>query len=306
MSIIDLKNISKVYKKGFLAVKVSAVTDLTFSVKTNRITGFVGPNGAGKTTTIKMITGLVKPTSGTVKINGLGSCKPESRKGVSYLSEQPYFYGHLTVKEALEFAANLLEFPSKKIDTEINRVLDIVEMSEKKLVKVKELSKGMQQRVNMAQALLGNPHTMILDEPMSGMDPPGRKLFRSIFSDLKQAGVTVFFSTHVLDDIEAVCDDVVVLSKGTLVYDGGVKELLDTGRIGMEMVVLGSIKDELGKLKEMGCSVSEKDDNSVVFVPENQDCTAVQKMLFLAGKSFLSIKTASKSLEDLLYQKTSE
>ncbi|HLV31932.1 MAG TPA: ABC transporter ATP-binding protein [Chitinispirillaceae bacterium] len=301
MNVIELKNISKTYRKGLRARKIPAVVNLTFSVKKNRVTGFVGPNGAGKTTTIKMITGLVRQSSGTVKINGIESFNPQSRQGVSYLSEQPCFYGHLTVNEALGFAANLLRISGKRIGLEIDRVLDIVEMVEKKPVKVKELSKGMQQRINMAQVLLGNPHTMVLDEPMSGMDPPGRKLFRSIFTELKKQGVTVFFSTHVLDDIEAICDDVIVLSKGELVYDGSVMDLLDTGRLGMEMVVFGTVKDEMESLNEIGCIVTEKNNNSIVFVPKDKDYKLVQHLLFSKGKSFVSIKSTSKSLQDLLY-----
>lgn len=302
MNIIELKDLTKVYRKGFRARKIPAVVNMNFSVKKNRVTGFVGPNGTGKTTTIKMITGLVRPTRGTVEINGVNSFSPHSRKGVSYLSEQPCFYGHLNVVEALSFAANLLGIPPKKIDSEIDRVLNIVEMAEKKTVKVKELSKGMQQRINMAQSLLGNPHIMVLDEPMSGMDPPGRKLFRSIFSDLKSQGKTIFFSTHVLDDIEAVCEDVVVLSKGKLVYSGGVKELLQTGYLGKEMVVSGGIETEKEALKDMGCSITQRDNDTVIFVPENKDYHAVQHFMFSKGRSFTSIKSSSKSLEELLYR----
>lgn len=237
MNVIELRNVSKFYRKDFWTPRLSAVTNLSISVKKGVVTGFVGPNGAGKTTTIKMIMGLIRPSEGKVSICGKDAFLPKSRKGVAYLCEQPYFYAHLTVSETLKFTADLLGLPSKSITDEIKSVLSVVELSEKNDVKVKELSKGMQQRLTMACALVGDPQILILDEPMSGMDPPGRRLFRKLFRDLVNKGKTIFFSTHVLDDIESVCDEVIVLSKGKLVFSGEVKTLLEKGFLGTDMVV---------------------------------------------------------------------
>lgn len=303
MNVIELKNISKIYLKGFWASKIPAVTDLTISVKKGIVTGFVGPNGAGKTTTIKMVMGLVRPSRGTVTICGSDASRPQSRKGVAYLSEQPYFYAHLTVAETLKFAANLIGLQSKKVIPEINRVLSIVELARKSNVRVKELSKGMQQRLTMAQALLGDPHTLILDEPMSGMDPPGRRLFRKLFRELVDSGKTIFFSTHVLDDIETVCDEVIVLSHGKLAFTGEVKTLLEKGFMGTEMTVSGLQQEDLDYLEKTGCEISGSDTTqNILFFPKECDLLKVQNYLSEKKVVFHSITKRAKSLEDLLYQ----
>lgn len=278
-----------------------AVTDLSISIKKGIVTGFVGPNGAGKTTSIKMIMGLVAPTRGTVFICGTDARKPASRKGIAYLSEQPYFYAHLTVGESLQFAANLIGIASKQIPAEISRVLSIVELSSQ--IKVKELSKGMQQRLSMAQALLGDPQVLILDEPMSGMDPPGRRLFRKLFRELVQTGKTIFFSTHVLDDIEMTCDEVIVLSKGKLAFAGEVKALLDEGFLGTEMTVSGIEQSDMEILENLGCRLhcSEKQ-HGLLFLPQECDLRKVQDYLFEKKKTIHTIARRSKPLDELLYQ----
>lgn len=302
MNAIELKNVSKFYRKDFWAPKASAVIDLTFSVNKGVITGFVGPNGAGKTTTIKMIMGLIRPSEGRVSICGKDAFLPASRKGVAYLCEQPYLYAHLTVFETLKFAADLLALPPKLITDEIKRVLSIVELSEKSNIKVKELSKGMQQRLTMASALLGDSQILILDEPMSGMDPPGRRLFRKLFRELGNKGKTIFFSTHVLDDIESVCDEVIVLSKGKLVFSGEVKTLLGRGFLGTEMVVSELKEQDIPILKQYGCVIGDWDGNQQhLFLPSECDLLKVQNFLFEKQIVLHSISRRSKSMEELLY-----
>ncbi|HEX3019696.1 MAG TPA: ABC transporter ATP-binding protein [Chitinispirillaceae bacterium] len=305
MNVIELKNVSKFYRKDFWASRISAVTDLTISVKKGIVTGFVGPNGAGKTTTIKMIMGLVRPSRGWVTLYGKDAFIPGSRKGVAYLCEQPYFYAHLSVSETLHFAADLLRLPPKAITSEISRVLSIVDLSSKRLVKVKELSKGMQQRLTMAQALLGDPQLLILDEPMSGMDPPGRRLFRKLFRELVDSGKTIFFSTHVLDDIESVCDEVIVLSRGKLAFSGEVKTILNSGFQGTEMVVSALQKQDIDVLVQHGCVVGSYDHSQInLFLPAEGDLMKVQNYLFQKNAVLYSVSRRAKSMEELLYQKT--
>jgi ABC-2 type transport system ATP-binding protein len=304
MNAIEVKNITKIYRKGVRGVKVPAVTDLSFSVNKGTITGFVGPNGAGKTTTIKMITGLAFPTAGNIHINGKDASEVKSRAGVAYLSEQPYFYTHLTVTEMLRFTAHLIELPPSSISGEIGRVLQLVEMAHKKDAKIKELSKGMQQRINMASTLLGSPTTLILDEPMSGMDPPGRRLFRKLIAQLHEEGSTLFFSTHVLEDIETLCDDVVVLQEGKLVYSGEVAALIEQGFIGIEMNT-GKLEEPVRKeLEEMGCTLTDRGAGNdwVVMVPKNRDPSRVQQYLYRHDCFPQSISRRSMTLETLLYQ----
>jgi ABC-2 type transport system ATP-binding protein len=306
MDAIEVKNITKIYRKGLRGIKIPAVTDLSFSVRKERITGFVGPNGAGKTTTIKMITGLVFPTSGCVVVSGKNASDPSARAGLSYLSEQPYFYAHLNVTEMLRFVARLLRLPAGTIAAEINRVLGLVELSHKARSKVKELSKGMQQRLNMAQALLGNPHTLVLDEPMSGMDPPGRRLFREILCKLRDEKKTLFFSTHVLDDIESVCDDVIVLEQGKCAYAGAVSTLLDEGFLGTE-IVTGSLSEEIReKVINAGCTIRQitTGDECVLFLEKNGDTAQILRLL--AGSSVYPqlVIRRTMTLETLLYHRT--
>lgn len=303
MSAIEIKNLSKFYKKDFWSKKNPAVMGLSFSIKEGVVTGFVGPNGAGKTTTIKMMMGLVKPSAGSISLGGIDSSKSVSRKNVAYLSEQPYFYGHLSVQETLRFSANLLKISSRKISSEIEKVLFLVELTGKENIKVKNLSKGMQQRLNMAQTLLGDPHTLILDEPMSGMDPPGRRLFRNLFNELASKGKTIFFSTHVLEDIESVCSEVVVLSKGRLSYCGKVSSLLANGFSGTDLLVGKLIEEEIQTLRESECVVSEPQKGKwKIFIPAEKDVLQIQKYLASHDKFCESITGRSMRLEDLLYK----
>lgn len=306
MDAVQLDSVTKTYRKGFRAVKVPAVIDCSFSVKKGRITGFVGPNGAGKTTTIKMIIGLVRPTAGRVLIGSIDAAKPNARTGVAYLSEQPYFYNHLTVYEALEFAAALSLIPRSSIATEISRVLQLVELSPTR-AKIKEFSKGMQQRLNMAQALLGNPHTLIFDEPMSGMDPPGRRLFRELLHALRSEGKTIFFSTHVLEDIESLGDDVVVLHQGRLTYAGGVEELLTQGFKGTD-IRTGPIPDACADaLKNIGCTLQPgQGDEQLLFVPKEVAIEAVQQLLRDRAVIYRAMERRALTLETMLYKNRSD
>jgi ABC-2 type transport system ATP-binding protein len=306
MHAIELINVSKWYRKDFWVPRSCAVADVSFSVKQGCVTGFIGPNGAGKTTSIKMIMGLVYPDSGTITLYGKKTDEPLSRKGIAYLSEQPYFYSHLTVEESLHFAAELLKLRKDTIATEITRVLSSVELVDKNRSKVKSLSKGMQQRLNMAQALLGKPHTMILDEPMSGMDPPGRRLFRQLFKSLANSGTTIFFSTHVLDDIEAVCDEVIVLSRGKVHYNGRVDSLLMKGYQGKEIVISGDSSQLREQLVNAGCSLSEHGNGqTTLFVQSGIAPEAIQALIQdCSSVVYHSIADKRMSLEDLLYKNT--
>jgi len=302
MNCIEITGLSKSYQKDFWSKRIAALSDVSFSIEKNRITGFVGPNGAGKTTTIKAVTGLIRADRGSVKVNGIDIKNVAARRGVAYMSEQPYFYGHLTVRESLEFASNLLSLPHNKINSEINRALDIVELSHKSKSKVKEMSKGMQQRLNMAQAILGKRELMILDEPMSGMDPPGRRLFRNLFRQLESEGITIFFSTHVLEDIESVCSDIVVLSKGKLSYCGSVNELLKKGLAGTEITISGENQGLNKMIEGLGCKVIyEKDGTVTVIVPQDKDRREILRLMSDTNIFPLRVENRTESMEELLY-----
>jgi len=301
-NILTVENITKVYRRGFRAVRVNAVTGVSFALAENRITGFVGPNGAGKTTTIKMAMGLVRPGAGRITLMDKDACLPAARVGVAYVSEQPYFYKHLSVGETIDFSARLIGVKRSSIDAERKRVLDAVELTGRESSKVRNLSKGLQQRLNMACGLLGNPKLLILDEPMSGLDPPSRRLFRNLFKTLGDEGRTIFFSTHVLEDIETVCRDVVVLDAGKLRFTGSVASLLEKGTLGTELVV-SSLPDNLSnELKNDGAEISQTPDGGVmIFIPIKIDAGSYQRKLYENGVFCQSIQKRSMPLESLLY-----
>jgi ABC-2 type transport system ATP-binding protein len=282
---------------------VPAVIDCSFAVEKGTVTGFVGPNGAGKTTSIKMLLGLIRPSAGRVFVNGCDPLLPQSRRGLSFLSERPYFYDHLTVRETMQFAHALQRGYAQSGETEITRALEAVELSASVKTKVKDLSKGMQQRLSMAQALLCSPELFILDEPMSGLDPLGRRLFREILRTLGREGKTVFFSSHILDDVESLCSHVVVLSKGRLAYQGPLLQLVGKEHGATECVVRGLADAERQTLGAMGCAVSKNADGSdTVVVPANGDPQQCQRFLCAKGLFCESVSRRSASLEDVIYK----
>jgi len=299
---LTAENVTKVYRRGFRAVRVNAVTDVSFALAENRVTGFVGPNGAGKTTTIKMAMGLTRPSSGRVTLMGVDARFPAARRGVAYVSEQPYFYKHLTVGETVDFSARLVGIKRSAVSAERKRVLDAVELSGRESAKVRSLSKGLQQRLNMACGLIGDPKLLILDEPMSGLDPPSRRLFRSLFKRLSDEGRAVFFSTHVLEDIETVCQDVVVLDGGKLRLTGSVASLLDKGTLGTELTVSSLPGDLVNELADDGMEITETREGGVtIFVPIKRNAEACQRKLYENGILCQLIQKRSMPLESLLY-----
>jgi ABC-2 type transport system ATP-binding protein len=301
-TVLSAQNITKIYRRGFRGIPFTAVKDLSFSLAHNRIAGFVGPNGAGKTTTIKMVMGLVKLTVGKISLMGISSELSDSRRNVAYVSEQPYFYKHLTVAETVDFSARLIGTPSGSVLSERKRVLDAVELSDREKTKVRSLSKGLQQRLNMACGLLGDPKLLILDEPMSGLDPPSRRLFRNLFIKLGQEGRTVFFSTHVLEDIEAVCQDVVVLDKGALRFTGSVASLLEKGSMGTELIVPSIPESLASDLREDGLELLRPASGDIsVLIPAQKDPAEYQRKLYEQGVYCLSVQKRTMPLEALLY-----
>ena len=302
---ISFESVTKIYNAALEKKPVTAVNNLSFSVKEGVVTGFIGPNGAGKTTSIKMTLGLVTPTKGKITLMGKKAGTKESRKEIAYVSEQPYFYSHLTAEETLYFVADMKGMKKSEQKSEVERVLEKVELSHRKKAKVKSFSKGMQQRVNMAQALLGNPKLIIMDEPMSGLDPIGRRLFRSIFRELKENGTTVFFSTHIIDDIESICDDIVVLSQGQLKYQGKIQKLIDDSILGVEYRL--SLSDSHTVKSLIGNDVQSvlASDGSIIITADSRD-NSFEKLIREKQIIPETITPLRKSLEDILYDKKEE
>jgi ABC-2 type transport system ATP-binding protein len=215
-----------------------AVESLTLSVYEGEVFGFLGPNGAGKTSTMNVLLGFLQPSSGSATIHGLDVTNPASRQRLGYLPELTYYYKFLTARELLRFYGRLFEIPKAEREKRISELLGLVEMTAAADKPIRTFSKGMQQRVGLAQALLNNPDLLILDEPTSGLDPLGRMKVRRIIQRLKDEGKTVFFSSHELGEVETVCDRVAILYNGVLKESGAVSELVQHHQCNLEQVFL--------------------------------------------------------------------
>lgn len=238
MYMLRLENLSKIYK-GKKGKKVTALTGLTLSIARGEVFGFLGPNGAGKSTTIKSIMGLIRPTSGSIITNGLCFTDPQSRRQVGYLPENPSFYEFLTGREYLEFVGRAFQMPVDVLSQRVSQSLSLLELSDAADRPMRGYSKGMVQRLGLAQTLLHDPELYVLDEPMSGLDPIGRALVKDIVRDLKRKGKTVFFSTHITADVEAICDRVGIIVGGRLQAVESVENIMQSGIEGYSIQVKG-------------------------------------------------------------------
>lgn len=246
---IVIDNLSKEYR-GKRGRKVQALKGLCLGVSTGEVFGFLGPNGAGKSTTIKALVGLIRPSSGCVELFGSPVEDPAARRRIGYLPENPSFYDHLTAFEYLVMVGRVFGMAGPDIRNSADRVLRLLELAAAAHRPIRGYSKGMVQRLGLAQALLHDPDLYILDEPMSGLDPIGRALVKQIMLDLKARGKTVFFSTHVTSDVEAVCDRVAMLAEGELRFEGAVQAVLEAEVAGYVLQV--SKAPWLGDAVEVG------------------------------------------------------
>lgn len=231
MFAIDIQNLSKVFK-GKKRQTVEALKGLNLQIEQGEVFGFLGPNGAGKSTTIKCLMGLIKPTAGTAAIMGELIGIEASRRRVGYLPENPAFYDYLTAEEYLLFVGRIFKMPEPLLARRTDEALKQLELLEARKRPMRSYSKGMVQRVGLAQVLIHDPDVYILDEPMSGLDPIGRALVKDIILDLKKRGKCVFFSTHITDDVEKVCDRVGILLQGELKTVDRVDAIMTQGIIG--------------------------------------------------------------------------
>jgi ABC-2 type transport system ATP-binding protein len=235
---IETENLTKDYALGFWRKRpYRALDGLTLQVDQGEVFGFLGPNGAGKTTTLKLLLQLVFPTAGRARILGRPVGDVAVRRHVGYLPENPYFYDHLTAVELLRFYGRLLGLSSAACADRVPRLLDEVGLGAERRLPLRRYSKGMLQRVGLAQALINEPEVVFLDEPMSGLDPIGRRMVRQLILGLRDRGATVFFSSHILADAEAVCSRVAIMSGGRLAASGRLADLLEFGVKGWEIVI---------------------------------------------------------------------
>lgn len=238
-AIVELNHLRVEYRAtGAGQLKKIAVKDLSLKVHPGEVFGFLGPNGAGKTTTMNVLLGFVNPTSGDASLFGVNVREPIARQRIGYLPELTYYYKFLTAEEILRFYAKIFAIPSTEAERRIDQLLKLVELESARKRPLKSYSKGMQQRVGLAQALINNPDLLILDEPTSGLDPLGRMKVRHIIQRLKNEGRTVFFSSHELGEVETVCDRVAIINQGELKVEGPVSQLTAKYQANLEQIFL--------------------------------------------------------------------
>lgn len=226
---IRIRNLTKDFSVGIRGVKLRAVDDLCLDVGKNEIFGLLGPNGSGKSTTIKIILGLLKASSGDCEIFGQPSMRVSARKSVGFLPEAPYFYCYLTGRELVRYYARICMIDRSEIDDSVDDVIELVGMTEAANRRVGTYSKGMLQRIGLAQSLVHDPDLVILDEPTAGVDPLGSAAIAEIVRELKQRGKTILLSSHLLAQIEGLCDRVAILHRGKLIREGRIEELVEEG-----------------------------------------------------------------------------
>src|SRR3979411_1079776 len=242
MAAIEILGLEKTYMVGFWRKRPKrALQPLHLTVEEGEIFGFLGPNGAGKTTTLKLLMGLVFPTAGTARILGMDMDDPRMKSQIGFLPEQPYFYDHLSARELLNYYGQLSGVPAKGRSARVDQMLARVGLSDSAGVQLRKFSKGMVHRVGLAQAIWHDPKLVFLDEPMSGLDPMGRREVRELIQQLQQEGKTVFFSTHILSDAEALCNRVAVIHQGELRGVGAVADLTAQVHGKVEIIFAGRI-----------------------------------------------------------------
>lgn len=277
MPAIEILGLEKTYSVGFWRKRPrQALRPLTFEVEDGEIFGFLGPNGAGKTTTLKLLMGLVFPTAGSARILGKEWTDPSVKAQIGFLPEQPYFYDYLTAHELLEYYAQLSEVPAKERRQRVDRILNRVGLRDVQGVQLRKFSKGMLQRVGLGQAILHDPKLVFFDEPMSGLDPIGRREVRELMEQLKQEGKTVFFSTHILSDAEALCDRVAIINKGELLRVGAVEDL--TSSVQGKVEVLWQGTQIPAAIKALGAECRVSGDKVRAVIDENRLDAAIDAL----------------------------
>jgi ABC-2 type transport system ATP-binding protein len=301
MAAIEILGLEKTYMVGFWRKRPKhALRPLHLTVEEGEIFGFLGPNGAGKTTTLKLLLGLVFPTAGTARILGREWTDPQVKAQIGFLPEQPYFYDHLTAHELLDYYGQLSGVPSRDRKHRIEEVLARVGLTDIKGMQLRKFSKGMSQRVGIAQAILHNPKLVFLDEPMSGLDPLGRREVRDLIEQLKQEGKTVFFSTHILPDAEALCDRVAIIHHGELRGVGAVEDLASSVHGKVEVIWQGT--QVPASMKALGGECHVTGDTVRAVLPETQQDAAIDA-LRREHIRLIAITPLRTSLEDYFVEK---
>ena len=305
MDAIRTEGLTKYYTKGFWRPRpYPALEDLSLQVSRGEVFGFLGPNGAGKTTTLKLLMQLIYPSSGHAEILGRPVGDIAVRRRIGYLPENPYFYDNLTAEELLVYFARVFGLGAREGAARASRLLDEVGIGAERRFQLRKFSKGMVQRVGIAQALLNDPEVVFLDEPMSGLDPLGRREVRELILRLRDRGCAVFFSSHVLSDAEALCSRVAILVKGRLAASGALSELLAMQTKGWELVVAEVRPEALDRLSSRPSRVTLLGDGRFALeLPAGLPPAQVLSELAAGGAQVVSLNPIRETLEDYFVQR---
>ena len=302
-TVLEVDGLEKTFKKPFTGKRVEAVRGIAFEVKRGEIFGFLGPNGAGKTTTIKMLTGLIAPTRGTASIFGIAAPSPDAMGRVGFLPENPYVYPYLTPREFVSLCGRLNGLGGAGLGARVAKVLERLGVAYAMDRAVRTMSKGMLQRVGLAAALVHEPELLILDEPMSGLDPVGRKEIRDLIVEERKAGRTVFFSSHILSDVELLCDRLCILRKGEIVVSGSLADLLGASGHRFEVTLRGGNGALAGELAAMKLAPREMGRGMTFEVEGDAQLRAVLERALAAGASVEAVMPKRETLEDVFVRR---
>jgi ABC-2 type transport system ATP-binding protein len=299
VDVVRIEGVVKDFRPGF-GLRTKRVLDgISFNVQKGEIFGFVGPNGAGKTTTLKVLMGLIQMTAGRAEILGHDVRERDFRKHVGFLPENPYFYDFLTGREILDFYAKLSGLSTSSRAERVETLLEWVGLAHAADARLRTYSKGMLQRVGIAQALVHDPDVIFLDEPMSGLDPIGRMEIRNLILRLRTEGKTVFMNTHILSDVEMVCDRVAVIVHGRIRYEGHIDDFMGESSRTSELIVSGMAPDLVQRLEEdLGAELRGHGDRIAVRIREKEVNETIQ-LLIGSGADLVSVTPVRASLEDI-------
>jgi ABC-2 type transport system ATP-binding protein len=300
---VETRGLTKDYAVGSLLPKTKRVLHpLDLEVEEGETFGLIGPNGAGKTTTLKLLMGLVFPTEGEARILGRPLGDPEVKQQIGYLPEQPYFYDYLTGRELLNYFGQLFGLSREERNQRSLELLEKVGISDAADVPLRKYSKGMTQRLGIAQALVNRPRLVFLDEPMSGLDPLGRREMSHLIRELRDSGVTVFFCSHILSDVEQLCDRVAILNRGKLVEAGRLSEIIDVSLRSVEVVV-ESLSPELeSRIAGSYRDLRRHGPRSHISFPDNPSFEKALPVLLGGGARLLSVNPVKETLEDHFFR----
>jgi len=295
-TVLDIEGIRKSFRVGFIPKTKTVLRDVSFSVVGGEIFGYLGPNGAGKTTTLKCVLGLIFPDGGKIRLFGRPHLEARAKERVGFLPENPYFYDYLTGREFLDFYGQLFGIRKKERAARIGELIRLVGLEKSAGLQLRRYSRGMLQRIGLAQALINEPELVLLDEPLGGLDPLGRREIRDIILELRQKGKTVFLSSHILQDIEMICDRVAIIVGGRILSQGKLSDLISEKVLFTEITVSGV--DE-GELAPFGECLSSQPGRVLVRIPEEDKIQEVLDLVRERRGKVHALVPRTQTLEDL-------